>query len=88
VKPLRRITLSALMASVAAVGSWAARRSRHARRSAVEHDFERGNIVSIDGWRLSATEARTPALDAIEEGLSGAPRPLPDTPPRSAGRRS
>jgi hypothetical protein len=36
----------------------------HLRRG-VRKDFEEGNIVEVDGWLLSATEARLSALAAL-----------------------
>ncbi len=29
-----------------------------AHSGAIEHDFEKGNLLSIDGWLVSVTEAR------------------------------
>jgi hypothetical protein len=46
-------------------------------REAVRNDFETGQIVTVDGWQLSVTEARVCALVALcaapEEGRSTAP---------------
>jgi len=43
-------------------------RSSFARQ--VQRDFETGEIVVIDGWRLSRTEARLGALLLLHEGSS------------------
>jgi hypothetical protein len=38
---------------------------------AVRRDFEKGDVISVDGWRLSSTEARMAALVALERRRRG-----------------
>jgi hypothetical protein len=39
-----------------------------ARREQIRSDFATGDVVQVDGWRLSRTEARLAALVSLEGG--------------------
>ena len=41
---------------------------RQAIKRRVQHDFEQGNIVQVEGWILSVTEARQCALFSLLHG--------------------